>query len=263
MSGTAVMDGVTISIPPPAPAPLNSANQPPEQYFTAEQVAAFRKQEKDKLYSEIEAQKAKTDEVTKRMEAFLAEAETARQSAAEQQAAADELRRQQEEAELSAKDLLARKEDEWNSKFNSFKSESEHRIQAIQDERDRAAEVLAKEQRYQELTTYKSRAIAAAGEALAPLFHDTISGSTEDEIDASISLFVTKSSAIIEASQHSAPAPRVRGVSPIGAPPAGPLENQSGTREVSLAEIKAMDYNDYAKVREQLLAATSRSNPRA
>lgn len=253
--GTTVI-GDTIVIPAHAPAPVNSLNAPLEPaVFTAEQIAAARKQEKDKLYPEIENQKAQIAALTAQMEQFNAAAEEARRTAELQVQEAENARKAREEAELSAHDLILRKEDEWNVKFTTLQTEADQRIAAIENERLQALAILAKDQELQALTSYKQRRIAEVGDDLAPIFVDVITGNTEDEIERSISTFVAKSSAIIEANQQTAPPPklqRVQGVPTTGAPSSGTLEDQSSQQTYTLEQIKNMPMDTYMLIRDQL-----------
>lgn len=261
MSDTAVFDGTTVVLPVTpqhAPAPVNSANLPHEDVFTAEQVAAIRQQEKNKLYPQIDGLKEKLEALERQTAAFQADKDEAARQLAEQQHAAQEAQRIREESELSAKELLLVKEKEFNARFEQMQAETQSRLDALQHERDMAAALLVKEQEFHALNVFKQRRLAEEADNIAPIFTDMVTGNTEEEIERSISLLVAKTSDMMEAiQQQQAPAPKLRSVSPAGAAPSGPLENDPSQKTFTLDEIKNMPNDVFAQYREQLQAAVS------
>ena len=122
-SGTSTI--VVPSIPAPTqPTPSMSSNVP-EVYFTPDQVAASlataRKEEKDKLYPQLESQKEKLNALEAQLATFNAERAEAQRQAAEAQSAAAEARRARETEELSSKDLIARQEREFNERLEAIR----------------------------------------------------------------------------------------------------------------------------------------------
>jgi hypothetical protein len=109
-------DAVTIDVPAEPPAAPDTPPAPGDDVFTQADVQAAiekaRQQEKDKLYGRLG-----------KMEETLTQYETAQQAAdaerAAQQAEADAERKRLEEDELTAKELLIRKEDEFNQRINT------------------------------------------------------------------------------------------------------------------------------------------------
>lgn len=231
---------------PPAPAP--DANQ----RFSAEDLERARQQEKEKLYPKI-------DRMSEQLEIFAREREEQQRLQAEAAARADEERKRLEEEELGLKDLLLRKEDEWEQKFNSVQSEWEQKLDAIQAERDAHAALLDIERKFQELTSYKNRRIQEEQDNLMPELIDMITGDTEEAIEASISLVAAKTSAIVEqVQQATASRPALRPVPSTGSAPSGPAENLQEQRTYTMADLKNMDMATYAAQRERLMAAVKR-----
>lgn len=231
-----------------APAPA----APAPRVFTEEELEAARRQEKDKLYpklSKMEEQLAQFEQ--ERAERQRIDAERAHQEAEE--------RRLREEAEMSAKDLLLKKEDEWKSQFNSAQAEWEQKFSKLQEESEARAALLQRERDYQELVSYKNRRIAEEQENLYPDLIDMISGNTPEEIEASISLVAAKSSAILSSIQQVLPQQqqRPRGISPTGGTPMGPLDTNGEQQVLTLRDIQDMSMSEYEQHRARLMAAAS------
>ena len=236
--------------PTPHPAPQPDG----ETYFTQEQVEAIRRQEKDKLYNKIDSMQSQLD-------AFNADREEQKRRAEEEAARAEAERKAREEEEMSAKELLARKEDEFEQRLNTAQAEWEERFNAQQAENDAQRAVLEQERKYQELESYKARRLTEEAENIMPDLIDFVHGNTEDEIEASISTAIAKSSAIVESIQQAMPQPRtpVRGIPATGSTPIGPMETQTEQQVLTTQDIQSMSMEAYAQNRERLLAAASRS----
>jgi hypothetical protein len=226
---------------------------PNSRLFTEEELEAARRQEKDKLYPKLEKLEQELRSFQEEREA----AERAARDAAEKEA---QERKAREEAELSAKELLMKKEDEWNQKFNNVASEWEQRLQAVQEEAEAHKAALEMERRFQSLESYKNRRLAEEQDNIMPELLDLVRGNNEEEIDAAISAAVTKTSAIMSSIQQSLPQQqqRLRGISSVGSTPSGPLENMTEQQVLTTADIANMSMEQYAQVRDRLLAATSR-----
>jgi DNA repair exonuclease SbcCD ATPase subunit len=234
--------------PPDPPKPPEPNGDKPGRTFSVEDIEKARREEKDKLYSEIgglkdelKAIKAEREKANK-----LAE-EAAAKEAANQAKAAAEAKAKQEE-EMSVKDLLAQKESEW-----------EARLRQIEEERTRDQELLAKERRFNELVSYRQRRLEEEQDTIAPQLRDlVILGNTEADIEASIQMLQDKTNQILEQmsvvqQQHRQ---QQRGTTAT-APPVGPLESQPEFQSLSNDDLKNMDIATYAKNRDRLLGAVS------
>jgi DNA repair exonuclease SbcCD ATPase subunit len=244
-------DAVTID----APAQQAPAEEAPRtensKLFTPDEVEAIRRQEKDKLYDKI-------SKLQEQVEVFNSEREEQKRIAEELAAKEAEERRQREEAEMSAKDLLVKKEDEFQQRINSVQQEWEQKFTMLQQEAEAQKALLEQERRFQELESFKSRRIAEEQANIMPELMDFIRGNTEDEIEASISAVVARTSAIVENIQQALPQRQsVRGVPSTGATPIGPLENMTEQQTFTSADIANMSMEEYAKIRDRLLATTS------
>lgn len=241
--------------------PSTTPPAPPAQgrLFSEEDVEAIRKQEKDKLYQTIEKEKERVTLLSSQLDQFNQERVEAARLAAEAVQREEDTRKAREQDELSAKELIAVKESEWNQKLSAAEIGWNQKLEAIQAERDQAAALLLAEQNFQLMQSYKNHRLAESGDAIVPEFIQLLEetngfGNTEEEIDRAISTLIAKSSSMIENIQQSAPAPRLRGVSPTGATPTGPLDNTMEQQVLTANDIKNMSIAEYAKVRDRLMA---------
>ena len=212
--------------------------------FTEDDVEKIRQQEKDKLYKTLEDQLStlsNESEETKAEAARLAKAES------------DALRRREDE-ELSAKELITKRETEFDEKLKVVETEWEGRLAKIEEERASQEAMLEKERRYRELETYLGRRMVEEEEYIIPELRDLASGTTEEEIDNSIAILKDRSSAILESIQQSTQPSGLRG-SPVTAPPVGPMETQTEQQTLSAEDIRNMPMEQYMQMRDRLLKA--------
>lgn len=235
----------------PAPTPTQS------RMFSEEELEAARKQEKDKLYPRL-------TKLEEQLSIFEKERNDAIEAAQKASQASEEERRKREEEELGTKDLVFKKEDELTQKFNAAQQEWEQKFMALQQQSEAQAALLERERQYQALTSYKNRRIQEDQDELMPELLDFITGNTEEEIESSISTIKDRTAAIVAGIQQSLPQqqPRVRGVSPTGATPTGPLENGTEQQTLTTADIANMSMDQYAAIRGRLMEAASQTRVR-
>lgn len=219
-----------------------------EQRGLAPDVAALvekaRQEEKDKLYPRLQAMEEEVSLVRKQREEAEAE-ERKRQEEAEAEA------RRKAEEEMDVRTLLTQKEQEWEKRFQESQAEIEQ---------ERA--VFAMERQFQELQVYRSQAIAAAQEDLMPeLVEDFIPTTltSKEAIDAAVDRCREKSLSIVQQMQQRTNEVRQQqqGVRPTGAPPVGPMENETSQRVLTGDDIKNMSIEEYAKNRDKILQQVS------
>ena len=221
--------------------------------FTEEDVERIRTQEKDKLYKRLEDSDGRVKTLEGRLSTLVdesAEAKTLADKLA--QIEADAIKHREEE-ELSAKELIARRETEFNDKINTVEAEWQERLSKIEEERETQDAMLEKERRLRELNEYLIRVMQQEEEFIIPELRDLVSGSTEEEIDISIAVLKDRSSAILESIQQSATS-GLRG-SPVTAPPVGPMETQADHQTLSAEDIRNMPMDQYMQMRDRLLKA--------
>lgn len=216
----------------------------PTPKFTAEDIAKARQQEKAKVYGTVEKLQEELSSLRKKeeeREAKEAERKAAR-AAREAEAAAE--KKKQEESELEVRDLLAKKEQEWQAQ-----------IQKERQERETAFALLEREREFQELSKYRQTRLEAERENVVPELIDLISGNTKDEIEASIADLKSRSTKIFESVAAVSQQTRKEMVGTrITSPASGPLDNDSEQRSYSPNDISNMSMADYAKNRSKLLS---------
>jgi hypothetical protein len=238
----------TITVNVPATPPAQPQGFDEEAFLKSPAVAALlasvRKEEKDKLYPQIENLKSQVSDLTAAKQAEIDAA------AAQARADAEEAARKQFE-ESTAKDLVAQ-----------TRAEFEERIAQIQRERDEERALREKEAQFnslREITQTKVKDALDTGR-IAPELAHLVSGNTPEEVEASIATLAATTESLVSnmqqvlQQQQQAPVPAPRGVAPTGGYAAGndPLSQTGQTRNLSAADIRNMSMTDYARLRGQL-----------
>jgi hypothetical protein len=230
----AAIDGTTISY-------SETDNPRGNKFYTEEDLAKVRSQEKDKLYPQIESLKEEVLALKKDKEdkAVRKAAEEA-----EKTASAEAAKRAKEESEMDVRDLLKTKEQEWNEQ-----------LERERQERERAFALLEREKNFAELNAYRQSRVEAERESIIPELIDLVIGESQEEIEKSITGLKERSSRILESAQSAMQAARrdMTGTR-VTSPQAGPLDINTGNRQFTADEISSMSMNDYAKYRQQLLS---------
>jgi hypothetical protein len=229
--------------------------------FTEEDVERIRTQEKDKLYKRLEDSDGRVKTLEDQLGILNHESDENRSEAARLAKAESDAIRRREEDELSAKELITKRETEFDEKLKGVESEWEGRLAKIEDERAAQSAMLEKERSYRELEVYLQRRVDEEGEYIIPELRDLAAGATEEEIDNSIAVLRERSSAILESIQQSAQPRGLRG-SPITAPPVGPMETQTEQHTLSAEDIRDMPMEQYMQMRDRLLKARPSSQGR-
>jgi len=217
--------------------------------YSADDLAKAREQEKAKLYPQMEKMKEELATLKKAREEELAkkaerDAERAAKKAEEVAKA-----KQKEEEELSVKELLTKKEQEWQSQ-----------LEAERLERERAFAMLEKEREFQELNNYRQSRLEQERDSIVPELIDLISGNTKDEIEQSITMLKEKSASISSSVQQAMQtAKQQMAGTRITSPAAGPLDNDSSQQSLTPDSIRDLSMAEYAKQRAKLLG-TAASN---
>ncbi len=222
--------------------------------FTEEDVERIRTQEKDKLYKRLEDSDGRVRTLEDQLNVLNHESEENRSEAARLAKAESDAIRKREEEELSAKELIVKRETEFDEKLKSVETEWEGRLAKIEEERASQDAMLEKERRYRELEVYQQRRMTEEEEYIIPELRDLVAGTTEDEIETSIAVLRDRSSAILESIQQTAQPSSLRG-SPITAPPVGPMETQTEQQTLSAEDIRDMPMEQYMQMRDRLLKA--------
>lgn len=213
--------------------------------FSAEDIAKARAQEKAKLYPQVEKLQEELS-VLKRdkeeREAKEAERRAARQ-VREAEAAAE--KKKQEEAELGFKELLSKKEQEFNAQLEQERAE-----------REKAFALLEREREFQELQQYRQARLEQERDNIIPELIDLISGNSQDEIEMSVASLKERSSRIFESVAQVGQQARKEMVGTRTTLPAsGPLDNDSEQRSFTPEAIAQMSASEYAKNRAKLLGS--------
>ena len=172
--------------------PINSANnpevsEPVTKTFTADDLARAREQEKAKVYPKMEKmaeELAKAKALAEELAAKEAEREAKRQAKAADREAKQ---KEKEEKELSFKELLSKKEQEFQAQ-----------LEAERLEREKAFALLDRERQFQELMAYRAQRIEEERDAIVPQLIDLVNGNSQEEIEQSIATLKDKSAGIMQ-----------------------------------------------------------------
>lgn len=221
----------------------------PSAQFTADDIAKARQQEKSKVYGTVEKLQEEISLLRKREEERLAlEADKAAKRQQREAERAAEAKAKAEE-EMSFKQLLKTKEQEWQAQ-----------LEAERIEREKAFALLEREREFQELQSYRQQRIEQERDNIIPELIDLISGNTKDEIEQSVLALKAKSAQIFDSVASVSQQSRKDMVGTrITVPASGPLDNDSAQSSFTPENIANMSQAEYAKHRQKLIgSATNR-----
>ena len=216
-----------------------------QKFYTEDDLAKVRSQEKDKVYPQIQSlkeellslKKEKEEEAIQKAEALKAEAERLKN---------------QEESELDVRDLLKKKEAEWSEQLERERSE-----------RERAFALLEREKSFADLQTYRQQVLETERDNIIPQLVDFVQGNSREEITESVERLKERSASILESAQSAMQNARKEMTGTRATLPAsGPLETNMESRQFTAADIAAMSVNDYAKYRDKLMSPSAQGKSR-
>lgn len=212
-----------------------------QKFYTEDDLAKVRSQEKDKLYPEIERLKEELSTLKKDKEESAARKAA---EAAEEEARLAAKAKEEAEAEMDVRSLLKNKEQEW-----------QEQLERERQERERAFALLEQERKFSELQAYRQQVLDAERDNIIPQLLDYIQGNSPEEINNSVEELKSRSQSILESAQAAITQQRRDQVGTRATlPPAGPLETNSEQRTPTAEELAAMPMNEYAKIRSRLLS---------
>lgn len=215
--------------------------------YSAEDLAKAREQEKAKLYPQMEKMKEELSSLKKAREEQVAKEAEREAKRSAKKAEEEAKRKQKEEEELSVKDLLSKKEQEWQSQ-----------LEAERLEREKAFALLDMERKFQEVQNYRQSRLEQERDNIVPELIDLIQGNSQDEIEQSIAMLKEKSASISSSVQQAMQAARQQQVGArVTAPASGPLDNDSDQQIATPDSIRDMSLADYAKQRAKLLGSAA------
>lgn len=216
--------------------------------FTAEEVARIRQEEKDKLYSRMQKGDERLQSLESELKTLREEREAREKAEADRVAAEEQAAKEKAEQDMSAKRLLEERSTEW-----------ERRFEEVQREREQERAALAKEAEFNALRAYIQERVNVERSNIAPELVDLVTGNNREEVDASIEMLKAKTDQIFQSVQSAQQQARsqMRGVSATGYTGNGPTDQDGGSRQLSVDDIKNMPMSEFAKYRSQLLGAAA------
>jgi hypothetical protein len=226
-----------ISNTPDTPVPTPPARST-EFAFTVEQIEKARREEREKVQREKQRLKDQMAQQTAELEELrqFREAQEAAKQAEERKKAKAE--KSEAEKDMSAKEILARRELEWENRF----TEQERRFQQME-----AQSVLEREAMKLQVYIQKRVAEEQAQGNIAPQFVDYITGTSPEEVELSIEMAKVKTAEILA---EVTSASRPRGVSVSAGPSSIGSQSEMESDEVDYRNLSLKDYLE--KVRPKL-----------
>lgn len=219
------------------------------KFYTEDDLAKVRSQEKEKLYPEIERLKEEVSSLKKDKEESAAR-KAAKEAEAIAEAEAEAKKKQFEE--LEAKDLI-----------QLTAEELREQLARERQERETAFALLERERQFADLQGFKQQIIEQERDNIIPQLVDFIQGNSREEIAESVERLKERSASILESAQSAMQNARKEMAGTRATLPAsGPLDTNSESRQFTAQDIASMSVNDYAKVRERLLGDTARGRSR-
>lgn len=202
-----------------------------------------RKEERDKLYPQI----SKTDERTKAMDAELRELRAFQKKQekadADREAVVAKARKDAEEAELTAKDLIERRQAEFDARMAQFQTEQDMKIALLEKQNEMVA-----------LQAYIQRRVNEEQDNIAPELVEYVGGDTPEQVEASIEKVKASTASIVTNLRGAQTRQRAAmpGVAPsAGTNGVGPLDTP-GDRQLSAQDIAGMGMKEFAALREKI-----------
>jgi hypothetical protein len=215
------------------------------KFYTEDDLAKVRSQEKEKLYPQIENLKEELLSIKKEKE--------------------EEAARRGAEADAEALRLKEAKESELDAKsYAELKTrELQEQLERERNERERAFALLEREKTFADLQAYRQELLEQERENIIPELVDLIAGNSREEVQQSVEGLKARSAKILDSAQSALQNARkeMKGTS-ITTPPAGPLETNMEHRTLTAEEIQSMSMNDYAKYRSRLLSPSAQGKTR-
>ena len=240
-------NSITVPVQEPLPAqpPRQQRTSEPPQAFTAEDVERIRQEERARYSTE----QARADQLENELAQYRKTEEDRQAAQAKVERETAKAAKKKEEEEMELRDLITRKDQEWQEKLDEERKQ-----------RENALAILEQERRHASLQTYLAQRMADEGDKIVPILRDLVAGNSTEEIDASIAM-------LVEISEHmkndSVAAVRNinagRPMAGVTAPPVGPMESSQASRTLTAGEIKDLTPEEYAQDREALLRAASES----
>ena len=143
-----VPEGDIISVPVDSPQVEqfveDAMKKNPSKTFTEDDVESIRKQEKDKMYKRLEDADTRVKAMEEQMGLIAQEREAAQKEAEARANKESDLIREREVSELSAKELLLKREDEFNVKLSQIEQDYKTRFDEIERQRSQQEALLEK-----------------------------------------------------------------------------------------------------------------------
>jgi hypothetical protein len=245
-------NNINVEVPPQAtdqPPPTQPGRQARSggdpQVFTPEEVEKIRQEERSR-YGTLSSQ---LDDLNQEIAKYRQADEERVKAEEKARRDTEKVEKKKAEEEMELRDLIAKKDQEWEAK-----------LEQERQDREKALALLEQERRHASLQNYLAQRMMESGELIAPQLRKLVGGNTEQEIDTKIQELVEITGSIVgDTQQYMAQVNAQRPTVGVTAPPIGPAETAATTRTLTPDDLKALTPEEYADQRESLLRAASAS----
>ena len=237
-------NNIVIESTPPPPRQQRSGGEPPT-VFTPEDIERIRQEERAR-YGPLSSQ---VDELNAELARYRQVEEERAKAEDKVRKEAEKAAKKKEEEEMELRELITRKDQEW-----------EQRLADERAEREKALAVLEQERRHASLQNYLAQKMLQEGDRIVPQLRSLVAGNSEAEIDAKIQELVEISASILgDTTQFLQQQNAARPMVGVTSPPIGPPDMAASTRVLTPDDIKGLTPEEYSANRDDLLRAASRS----
>lgn len=222
------------------------------RFYTQEELDAererVRQQERDKLYPQISKSDERWTALNDELKDLRKSQKASEKLETDRVAAIEAEKKRAAEAEMSAKDLIDRRQAEFDARMAQFQAEQDLKIAILEKQNEATA-----------LQAYIQRRINEEQDNIAPELLEFIAGNTPEDVEASIAKVKATTTSIAENMRSAGVRQRagMPGVAPAaGTNGFGPLD-QPGSRELSAEDVKGMGMQEFAALRAKLGMAGS------
>lgn len=219
-----------------------------QKFYTEEDLQRVREQEKDKLYKRLETLEQSLQNTQTTLSAAERLAKEKADAVAEEERKRLDALANEEKEKLSLRDQLKLEA----SERQKMKEDFERRLQEEAHKRETQEALQAKEREFLQFNAHKAQRIAEEKDDIAPQLLEFVSGSTTEELEASIAKAKAATASILEAAQQAMQQTRQNTPGTrVTSPGTGLPDTNTGNNMTDLEAIKAMSMADYAKIRHQ------------
>lgn len=233
----------------PTPTPATST----QKFYTEEDLQRVREQEKDKLYKRLETLEQSLVSTQTTLSAAERLAKEKADAVAEEERKRMDILASEEKEKLTLREQLKLEA----SERQKMKEDFDRQLREEAHKRETQDAIQAKERQFLEFNAFKAQRVSEEKDNIAPQLLGLVSGSSPEELEASISKLKETSAAILEAVQKEIQQARQNTPGTRVTSPGTGLPDTNTGQNTDLQDIASMSMVDYAKNRHKFIGNTA------